>query len=119
MNEKKYIEKIINEYETKEPSKLDKLKELDKKVKKPAVVFAYVFGSIASLILGTGMCLAMNIIGNSLIYMIIGIIIGIIGIIMVSINHLIYFKILNKRKAKFKDEIIEISNQLLNKNEEI
>ena len=80
MNEIKYAEKLINYYETKTPTKLDELKSLDKKVKKPAYLFAYIFGILGSLILGTGMCLAMKIIGGTNPLMIIGIIVGIVAL---------------------------------------
>lgn len=115
-NEKELIKQIRNYYaeNTKEKSNLEKLKDLDKKVKIPALVFTYIFGVIGSLILGTGMCFAMKIIGNS---MILGILIGIIGIVMISINYLLFKSILNKRKEKYADEIISKSNELLNETE--
>lgn len=112
-SEKELVKKIRNYYidEKNTKTKLDELKELDKKVKRPASIFAYAFGIIATLILGTGMCLAMNIIGN---YTVVGIFIGIIGIIMVSINYYLYSTILNKRKEKYADIILSKSNDLLN-----
>ena len=112
-NDKKVIEKIKRDYETERtPSKLEELKALDKKVKVPARVFAYIFGVIGSLVLGVGMCLAMEVIGDA---MIAGIIIGLIGITMVVINYPWYHKILNKRKAKYSSQIIAKSDELLNK----
>ena len=107
---------IKKSYETTTPekTKLNELKELDHKVKTPARVFAYIFGAIGALILGTGMCLAMKIIGD---LMVLGIIIGLVGIAMVSICYPLYVKILESRKAKYKDEIISKSNELLNDNE--
>lgn len=115
-NEKELIKKIKNYYsdEKREKSQVEKLKDLDKKVKMPAFIFAYIFGIIGSLILGTGMCFAMKIIGD---IMILGIFIGIIGIVMVSINYYLFKAILNKRKEKYADEIIEKSNELLNETE--
>ena len=115
MNQSKYIEKIFKQYTTKEPTELDNLKSLDKKVKTPAKVFTYIFGIIGSLILGTGLCLAMQVIGGTTPLMITGIVIGIVGIIMVSINYSIYSKILSKRKSKYADQILQKSNDLLNK----
>ena len=114
--EKQIAEKIRASYlsSNKELSKLDELKALDKKVKKPALIFAYVYGIIGSLILGLGMCLAMKVIGN---LMILGVIIGIVGILMVSTCYTLYQKILTKRKEKYKDEILDKSNELLNKGE--
>ena len=81
-NEKKYVEKTLKSYEEKEVTKIDELRALDKKAKKGANVFAYVFGSIGSLVLGFGMCVAMQVILADL--MVVGIIVGLVGIAMVS-----------------------------------
>ena len=115
MDNKNYAEKLINEYSEKEVTKLDELKALDSKVKRPALIFAYIFGTMGSLVLGVGMCLAMKIIGGTTPLMIVGIIVGLIGIAMVSTTYPIYAKILKSRKAKYADEIISKSNELLNK----
>ena len=113
--EKVIVEKIKSNYETKNLTKLDELKQLDKKVKTPARVFAYSYGTIGSLVLGTGMCLAMKIIGASIsALMPVGIAVGIVGIAMVSTAYPIYKKILGKRKKQYSNEIIEKSNELLN-----
>ena len=89
MTKTQIVEKIQNDYTEKQTTKLDELVALDKRVKKPAQIFAYIFGTIGALILGTGMCLAMEIIGES---MIAGIAIGLVGIGMVSVNYLLYKK---------------------------
>lgn len=112
MKEKKYAEKLINEYSIKEYSKLDALKDLDNKVKRPALIFAYVFGIIAALILGFGMCVAMQVILAELMWL--GIILGLLGIAMAILNYFMHKKILNKRKKKYASQIIYLSNSLLN-----
>ncbi len=112
----KMIEKIRDSYTVKETTKFDELKQLDKKVKNPAKIFAYVFGSLSSLVLGTGMCLAMKVIGASLPFaMPLGIGIGLLGILLVSINYPMYKKILKNRKDKYATQIFELSDSLLNK----
>lgn len=115
MDNKNYAEKMIKEYSNPQQTKLEELKSLDKKVKMPALVFAYVYGVIGSLILGVGMCLAMEIIGKTTPLMILGIAVGLVGIAMVSSTYPIYHKILSKRKSKYSKEIISKSNELLNK----
>lgn len=112
INEKNYLEKLIKNYQEKEITKIDELKALDQKVKTPANIFAYIFGIIGALVLGFGMCVAMEIILAG--YFWIGIVVGVFGIIMVSINYLIYKKILNSRKHKYSNKIIELSKSLLN-----
>ena len=116
-NEKEYlVRKIRTQYVEKEPSALDVLKELDKKVKRPANVFAYTFGSISAIIMGSGMSLVMTDISetigleNPMLY---GVIIGLIGIGMATINYPIYKKILEFRKAKYADKIIALSDKIM------
>ena len=113
--EMKTIERIRASYAEKEMTKFDELKQLDRRVKRPAEIFAYVFGSLSSLVLGTGMCLAMKVIGASLSFaMPLGIGVGILGIALVSVNYPIYKSILKNRKKKYASRIMELSNSLLN-----
>lgn len=114
-NEINAIEKIRAGYVEKEVTKYDQLKDLDKKVKRPAKEFAYVFGSISALVLGTGMSLAMKVIGTTLTYaMPLGIGVGLVGILLTSINYPMYKKILKSRKNKYSEQILELSDSLLN-----
>lgn len=106
----KEINKIRENYTQKKETKFDELKALDKKVKMPALIFAYIFGSIGSLVLGTGMCLAMKVIGNA---MALGIVIGLVGILMVSVNYFIYKKILSLRKKKYQEKVLSLTDELL------
>ena len=116
-NQIKEINKIMEDYTTKQPTKLDELKSLDRKVKRPATVFAYVFGSVSSLVLGLGMCLAMKVIfASNPFTMPLGIIIGVIGLILCGVNYPIYKKSLEKRKKKYADKVIKLSNEILNEN---
>ena len=55
------VEKIRTQYMEKTPSELDALRELDAKVKRPANVFAYTFGSISAIVMGSGMSLVMTV----------------------------------------------------------
>ncbi len=103
------VQKIRESYESHEPSKLEELRALHKRVKRPAAIFAYIFGTAGALILGTGMCLAMKVIGD---LMVPGIFIGLAGIAMVSVTHIIYTKLLSSRKARFKDEILALSDEI-------
>ena len=120
-NEKDFIvQKIRTQYTEKEHTQLDALKELDRKVKRPANVFAYIFGSIGAIVMGSGMSLVMTDIGSMIHLeneMFLGIIIGIIGLIMVIVNYPIYKRILDSRRAKYADKIIALSDELLMENE--
>ena len=110
--EMKTIQKIRSSYEEREITKLDELKALDKKVKLPAQIFAYVYGSISSLVLGTGMCLAMKVIGDS---MAIGIGIGLVGIALTLTTYPIFKATMKRRRKKYAKQIFELSDSLLNK----
>ena len=59
--DKIYAEAIANEYAPKEASKVLALKKLDMKAKSKANIFAYTFGVVMVLVLGTGMCLSMGV----------------------------------------------------------
>lgn len=112
MNENKVVEKIVNSYTEEENTKLDELKALDSKVKKPALIFAYVFGSISALLLGFGMCVAMQVILADLMWL--GIVVGVVGIAFCLLTYPIYKRILNSRKNKYREQILSISNELAN-----
>ena len=111
MAENKTVERIRGDYLPAERTKLDELKALDRKVKRPAEIFAYTFGVIGSLVLGTGMCLAMKVIGNM---MPLGIGVGLVGIALVTVNYFLYKKILKSRKQKYANEILKLTDDLLN-----
>ena len=111
------VQKIRTQYTEKEHTSLDQLKELDAKVKRPANVFAYTFGSIASIVMGSGMSLVMTDIGELVGItdpMLPGIIIGIAGMVMAIINYPIYKGILGARRKKYADKIIALSDSIMN-----
>ena len=113
MNTDKIIaESIAKDYAPKESSKIVALKKLDNKAKLPATIFTYSFGIVSSLVLGTGMSLAMQVIGNGLFGMILGIVIGVVGLVGCGINYPIYKKMLEKGKAKYAYEIVELARQI-------
>lgn len=114
--DKIYAEQLANEYAPKDTSKVVTLRKLDAKAKMPATVFTYTLGVISALIFGTGMCLAMNVIGSGSAAMTtLGIIIGIIGMIGVSVNYPIYKKMLASGKQKYAFEIIQLAKEISDK----
>lgn len=116
-NDQEYlVQKIRTQYTEKEHTQLDALRELDAKVKRPANVFAYVFGGIGAIIMGCGMSLVMTDIGAALGMsntMAPGIIIGLAGLLMAVVNYPIFKGILNGRKKKYADEIIKLSDKII------
>ena len=111
--DKIYAEQIANEYAPKQTSKVKALKRLDAKAKNPAKIFTYTFGIVSSLILGTGMSLAMGVIGDgTLLMQLLGVVIGCVGIVGVGVNYPIYKKILTKSKNKYASDIIKLANEI-------
>ena len=110
--DKIYAEAIANEYSVKKTSKVVALKKLDRKAKEPANIFAFTFGILSALVLGTGMCLSMQVIGSGTTMFVLGTIIGILGIAGVSANYFIYKKMLEKGKAKYASDIIRLTNEI-------
>ena len=116
MSERERIVKEIKEgYEPKEKTKYDELIALNRKVELPAYIFAYAFGIVGALILGVGMCLAMQVIGTGVPPMVLGIVVGIIGIALVSVNYPVFLAIMKSRKKKYAEKVIALSEELLNK----
>lgn len=110
------VQKIRTQYTEKKSTELDALRELDAKVKRPANVFAYVFGSIAAIIMGAGMSLVMTDIGSAVGIsdpMIPGILIGVVGMAMAIINYPLYKNILGSRKEKYAKQILTLSNRIM------
>ena len=110
------VEKIRSQYTEQEHTELDALKALDIKVKKPATVFGYTYGSLGAIVMGAGMSLVMTDIGSILGLtktLVPGIAIGIVGMGMVLSAYPIYKKILTSRKKKYAAKIIELSDRLM------
>ena len=106
-------EQIASEYAPKQDRKIVALLKLNWKAKQGAEIFAYTFGIVCALILGTGMSFAMGVIGDkSVTTMVVSIIIGLIGIFGVSINYFIYKKLLEKGKNKYGSDIIRLAKEI-------
>ena len=111
--DKVYAKRIAEEYAPKTTTKVVQLKKLDQKVKRPANVFAFTFGTISALIAGTGMSMIMTDFGFSgTTGIVLGIILGVIGFIGCSVNYPAYLKILKSRKEKHAFEITELAKEI-------
>ncbi|MBQ8562316.1 MAG: dihydropteridine reductase [Firmicutes bacterium] len=110
------VEKIRTQYMEKEYTELDALRELDAKVKRPANVFAYVFGTAGAIVMGSGMSLVMTDIGEIMGMtetMTSGIIIGIIGMLMAIVNYPLHQRILGSRRKKYAGQILALSSKIM------
>lgn len=111
------MQKIRAHYIEKEDTQLDALKRLDRKVKAPANVFAYVFGGIGVLVMGSGMSLVMTDIGQRIGIsgsMPLGIALGVAGLLMAILNYPLYKTFLTSRRKKYADRVLALSDEIRN-----
>ncbi len=114
--DKIYAEQLANEYAPKDTSKVVALRKLDAKAKRPASVFTYTFGIIATLVFGIGMCLAMGQLGSRTTgSFALGVIIGVVGMVGICVNYPIYKKLLAQGKQKYAFEIMELAKEISEK----
>ena len=111
------VQKIRTQYTEKQHTELDALKELDARVKRPANAFAYTYGAFGAIVMGSGMSLVMTEIGTILgltAAMVPGIVIGAVGLGMALSTYPIYKRILNSRKKKYAEQILMLSEKIMN-----
>ena len=111
------VQKIRTQYTEKENTELDALRALDRKAKRPANIFAYVFGSVSAIVMGAGMSLVMTDIGATVGManpMVPGIVIGVVGLAMAIVNYPLYKRLLASGRGKYADEIIALSDKIMN-----
>lgn len=120
-NDQEYlVQQIRTQYTGKEHTELDELRELDHKVKAPANIFAYAFGSVSALIMGFGMSLIMTEFGKTIGItspMVSGIVIGLVGLALAIANYPIYKGILAGRRKKYAQKMIALSDRILKNND--
>lgn len=109
--DKIYAESLAKEYAPKDHSKIIALRKMDRMAKMPAIVFGYSFGIIASLAAGTGMCLAMGVLGGGS-YILAGVVIGLLGFIGMGVNYPRYRRFLEEGKKKYAFEIMELAREI-------
>lgn len=78
-----------------------------------ASIFSYIFGIVAALILGGGMSLCMTLEGN-IPALAGGIVLGVVGIALCSVNYLIYKKLVDKKTKALLPVIDDNEEKLAN-----
>ena len=116
--EQEEIKAIRKKYAAPEETedKMAQLRRLDAGVYSKATTAALVIGIIGALIMGTGMSLVMTDIGEMIGIepaMIIGVGVGIVGIVLVSLAYPIYNRTLKKEREKIAPEIIRLTDELM------
>ena len=115
-NQEVTVQKIRSQYTENEPAQLDALVALDARVRKPAKIFGFAYGTVGAIIMGAGMSLVMTDIGTVLGMgdtMVAGIAIGTVGLVLSCTTYPIYQKILKARKKKYAPQILELSERMM------
>lgn len=110
-SEREEIEDIRKNYLPKEKkdSKLIRLKKLDSMVKDIPMAVSLSVGIIGTLIFGLGLTMILE--WKAIVA---GVIVSILGIIPVTLAYFVYKKILHKLTEKYREEILKLSEELLN-----
>ena len=111
--ERREIDSIRRQYSPQEQTetKLERLRRLDSLVKNTAIIWSLVLGVFGCLIFGIGLTMVLE--WSILLW---GIVLMVIGSLPMAIAFPVYNKLLKKGKAKYGDEILRLSEELLNEN---
>lgn len=110
------VEKIRSQYMQEQHTGLDALKALDAKVKRPARVFGYGYGTVGAIVMGAGMSLVMTDIGAVLGLedgLVPGINLGVVGMVMALTTWPIYKRLLVSRKKQYASRIMALSERIV------
>ena len=112
--ERKEVESIKELYEpkTEKEEKFERLKKLNHKVTKTPIIVSLTIGVIGCLIFGLGLAMVLEF--NLVVF---GVIVAVVGAIPIGLAYFFYRATLEKGKEKYGQEIISLSNELL-ENEE-
>lgn len=104
------LKKIREKYIPKEPDKMEQLRKLDQSVTHKSTTAALIIGIVGTLLMGIGMCCTMVWAG---IWFIPGIIIGMIGIALLSAAYPLYNHVIKKEREKIAPEVIRLTDELM------
>ena len=110
--ENKEVQEIRNKYLPREESKLEELKRLDYMVQRSGIIESLCFGIGGALVFGLGLCLAMQIIGNGIFMITLGVFLGIIGMCGMFAAYPVYRKVFSATKEKYTPRILELTAEL-------
>ena len=112
--ERKEIDSIRRQYVPQEhvESKIERLRRLDAIVKNTAIIWSLVFGVVGALIFGLGLTMILE--WSIWLW---GIVLMVIGSVPMAIAYPVYKLALNKGKAKYGEEILRLSEELLNESD--
>lgn len=104
------VKRIRDKYVPKEADKMEQLRRLDRSVTQKGTVWSLAVGIIGALVLGIGMCCVMVWQETA---MIPGIIVGAVGIVLVSLAYPLYRHITKKERERIAPEILRLTDELM------
>lgn len=108
--EQEEVKQIRKKYMPKEADKMEQLRRLDRSVTRKGTAISIVVGIIGALTLGIGMCCVMVWMGQ---WFVPGIVIGLVGIILVSLAYPLYTRVIQKEREKVAPEILRLTEELM------
>lgn len=103
------LRRIREKYTHKEEDKMEQLRRLDESATRPGMITSIAAGVIGSLLLGIGMCCTMVWIDM----FVFGIVIGVVGIAVISAAYPLYSGITKKCREKLSTEILKLTDELM------
>ncbi|MBQ9150889.1 MAG: hypothetical protein IJX72_01460 [Clostridia bacterium] len=106
------VKRIREKYipETEAEDKMTRLRRLDASVTKKGTVWSVIVGVIGTLIMGSGMSMAMVAGGD---WFILGVILGVAGIAVLSVAYPLYTAITRRERARITPEILRLTEELM------
>lgn len=110
-NERREIEDIKRRYgeEPREKSKIERLRELDGKVKRTPAIWSLSLGVIGTLVFGLGLTMILK--WKILVW---GIVVMLAACAPIAAAYPVYNAVFSRNKAKYGAEIVKLSDELLN-----
>ena len=110
-NERKEIDCIRRQYlpTEKTETKLERLRRLDALVKNAAIIWSLSLGVVGTLVLGLGLTMILE--WSIWLW---GVVLMVIGSVPMATSYHVYKKVLNKYKKLYGEEILRLSEELLN-----
>lgn len=102
---------IRKKYVSAEEDKMETLRKLDRGVENRGTMMSIITGVIGTLVFGSGMSMFMVLSGK--VFMVLGIILGIIGIAVMAMAYPVYNQIVKKQREKIAPQVLALTEELM------
>ena len=89
---------------------MEQLRRLDRSAARKGTVLSLIVGVLGALIMGTGLCCVLVWEGS---WFVPGIVIGIVGIALLSCAYPVYVKVTERERARIAPEILRLTEELM------